>query len=64
MIGLLITAIVLFIIYALVIWVMGKIPFPADFPVWVIHVILALIIVIILIRLLLGLPGLTTSLLR
>jgi hypothetical protein len=57
MIEVLITLLVALIIFALLWWVLTLIPFPPGFPVWVLQVVFALILVIVLISYLLPLTG-------
>ena len=49
MVELLVSVIVVFIIFALLWWVITLIPWPPAFPVWVMQVILALFLVLVII---------------
>ena len=57
MIDLLVTLLIILIIFALLWWVLSMIPMPAGFPLWVVQVIFALVLVVVLLGYLLPFAG-------
>jgi len=54
MISLLISLLVLVAIFAFIWWILSLIPWPTNFPIWIVHVLFAIIFLIAFIEVLTG----------